>query len=454
MTPTRRLSLLAGATMAVLAGALSMTAMPALAIPPGGPSPDTPGTSASVSPATLEACQTIEFTVTGFPAGETLYVKIDDGIGYGDTSVQGEGVWHMQSIPASGTVHGRRALPCDIAPGAHWLRFLASEEILDEEGNFQGVIGYTSRGTSDFTVVAPSGSQDSGSGSGSGSSGSSGSSGDSGSSGGSGSGSGSGNGTQSGSGQSGDSSDSGDGTGEVPTEGEVVAVDPEAVAAAGSDGPPAESPEPPAVSGDDLPGDLAGLISVTAAGDFAVIDLSADRAGQWVYVYAHAGSAGQGGQAPDEQAQGWQGLGWQGLGWQQVGDQGHVTISTLTMDPGEHRFAVLDADGDLIGWSAAQLGEAPVDQGETDTDSPDSPDEAVVPISASGAVDDSRFPVIGVVGAVVLVLVGAGAAWLVLRGSGRARAGDDVQVGEDAQVGESAGVDGGREAGAPGGDVA
>ncbi|WP_159501308.1 hypothetical protein [Microbacterium sp. 18062] len=144
--------LAAGVTLAVL-----LPAAPAAAIPPDGAGPDTPGTSASVSPRTLEPCQTIGFTVSGYPGGETLYVKIDDGIGYGGESVQGGGVWYMQAIPASGTVSGSFELPCGIAAGSHWLRFLASEEIRDADGAYQGVIGYTRRGGSDFTVVAASG---------------------------------------------------------------------------------------------------------------------------------------------------------------------------------------------------------------------------------------------------------------------------------------------------------
>lgn len=140
---------------AVLAGGIA--AGPALALPPDGAGADTPETSASVSPTTLTPGATISFTLSGFPAGESVYVKIDDGVGYGDTSVQGSGVVHQQAIPSSGTVSGSFALPAGITVGAHWLRFLASKEIDDANGAYLGVEGYTHRGGTDFTVVAATG---------------------------------------------------------------------------------------------------------------------------------------------------------------------------------------------------------------------------------------------------------------------------------------------------------
>jgi hypothetical protein len=131
---------------------------PAAALPPDGAGADTPGTSASVSPTSLAPGATISFTLSGFPGGETVYVKIDDGVGYGDTAIQGSGVVHQQAIPASGTVRGSFTVPAGITAGAHWLRFLASAELTDANGGYLGVEGYTHRGGTDFTVVLPAGS--------------------------------------------------------------------------------------------------------------------------------------------------------------------------------------------------------------------------------------------------------------------------------------------------------
>lgn len=152
--PVRRRARLT-ATLVVAAAAVLVPCSPAFALPPGGADPDTPGTSAYVSPTVLAPCDTIGFTVSGFPAGEVVNVKIDDGQGYSDTTVQGSGVIAQAAIGSDGVASGYLMIPCDITPGAHWLRFLASEEIY-ENGVYRGVIGYTRRGGADFTVVAPS----------------------------------------------------------------------------------------------------------------------------------------------------------------------------------------------------------------------------------------------------------------------------------------------------------
>ncbi|WP_051681739.1 hypothetical protein [Cellulomonas sp. HZM] len=125
---------------------------PAAALPPGGAGSSTPGTSSTVSPTRLSAGDTIRFTLRGFPAGETVNVKIDDGAGYSDQTIQGSGVVYQQKIAAGGTVSGSFALPAKLSAGRHWLRFLASEEFTDAKGNL-GVKGYTNR-SPEFTVVA------------------------------------------------------------------------------------------------------------------------------------------------------------------------------------------------------------------------------------------------------------------------------------------------------------
>ncbi|PRQ10826.1 hypothetical protein C1Y63_09300 [Corynebacterium sp. 13CS0277] len=143
----------------VVAGAVAPTGtvLPAAqAIPPGGPGANTPGTDSDISPMTLEPCDTINFSVTGYPAGEVVYMKIDDGIGYGDTTVQGSGVIHRHTADSNGTANGSFDLPCDIAPGSHWLRFLSSEAQIDENGQQIGSKGFTNRSV-DFTVVPASG---------------------------------------------------------------------------------------------------------------------------------------------------------------------------------------------------------------------------------------------------------------------------------------------------------
>ena len=139
----RRISL-----AAVLSGAVVATAFPAAALPPGGASADTPGTSTSVSPRTVEQCGTLNWNVAGFPAGETVHIKIDDGDGT-DQATHGAGVVQTQRIGSGGTASGSLQIPCTMAPGGHWLRYLAT----GGENN----LGYTARAGSDFTVVARAG---------------------------------------------------------------------------------------------------------------------------------------------------------------------------------------------------------------------------------------------------------------------------------------------------------
>lgn len=124
------------------------------ALPPGGPGANTPGTSSSVSPGSLRQGATIRFTLRGFPAGETVNVKIDDGVGYSNTTLQGAGVVYQQRIASNGTVSGSFQLPSFVRAGSHWLRFLASQQFTDAKGN-TGVKGFTNSSPR-FTVVAAS----------------------------------------------------------------------------------------------------------------------------------------------------------------------------------------------------------------------------------------------------------------------------------------------------------
>lgn len=122
------------------------------ALPPGGASTvDTPGTSSTVSPQTLKAGDTLSFTVSGFPAGQQLYVKVDDGEACPSDSAQGACVVHQQKISSNGTVSGSFVLSKQLAEGQHTLRFLATEVKTDSQGNNIGSIGYTNR-SPEFTI--------------------------------------------------------------------------------------------------------------------------------------------------------------------------------------------------------------------------------------------------------------------------------------------------------------
>ncbi|MDO4791120.1 MAG: hypothetical protein Q3999_01390 [Buchananella hordeovulneris] len=142
-----------GALLVLMAAglALLLSLAPAWALPPGGAGDSTEGTDSSVTPS-VQAGGTIGFSLTGFPPGEVVYIKIDDGaLAGGDASVQGQGVVHSQVIGPDGTVAGSFVLPSYVPAGQHWLRFLASQP---RQGHGGGVIGFTNR-SPEFTVLAP-----------------------------------------------------------------------------------------------------------------------------------------------------------------------------------------------------------------------------------------------------------------------------------------------------------
>ena len=139
------------ATIGVLALFWGLSYMPpASALPPGGAATvNTPGTSSSVSPDSVEQCGSVSYEVSGFPAGETVNVKIDDGnVSGGDKSVQGQGVVDEQAIGNDGRASGSVEISCDFPTGMHTLRFLAT-------GGPQNR-GYSNR-SPEFEVTAKSG---------------------------------------------------------------------------------------------------------------------------------------------------------------------------------------------------------------------------------------------------------------------------------------------------------
>lgn len=133
------------------AAALALVLPSAAALPPGGAEGSTEGTSSTVT-GSVEAGGTLSFTLSGFPAGETVSIKIDDGALDGsDNSVSGTGVVHQQKIGANGSVSGSFVLPSYVKPGTHWLRFLASQDIPESQGG--GTKGFTNR-SPQFTVTS------------------------------------------------------------------------------------------------------------------------------------------------------------------------------------------------------------------------------------------------------------------------------------------------------------
>lgn len=151
-SPLRRVlrALAAGAVALGLALAVPVAAS---ALPPDGAGPDTPGTRSKVWPAKVKAGERLYFEVWGYPAKETVYIKIDDGTMCSDTS-HGACVYHTQKLDGKGHAKGSLVVP-DLKAGKHWLRMLATGDVFDSKtGEKLGYQGYTRRGGNDFKVVA------------------------------------------------------------------------------------------------------------------------------------------------------------------------------------------------------------------------------------------------------------------------------------------------------------
>lgn len=131
---------------AMLAGSLLLGAPATQALPPGGANTsNTAGTESTISPLTLQAGDTISFTVKGFPAHEQVYIKVDDGAACPSDSAQGACVVHQQKTDAQGRASGSFVLSKELAEGQHTLRFLATEIMKDDKGTQIGTQGYSNQ---------------------------------------------------------------------------------------------------------------------------------------------------------------------------------------------------------------------------------------------------------------------------------------------------------------------
>lgn len=105
----------------------------------------------------------------------------------------------------------------------------------------------------------------------------------------------------------------------------------------GTPGQPSTTPAPPVASGDDLPDELRDRVTVTVSG--RTVNIDGLTAGDWYYVYVYS--------APTA------------LGWVQADASGGASATLPTgLAAGAHRVAVLDAEGDLVGWDTFVLAAA------------------------------------------------------------------------------------------------
>lgn len=132
---------------------LGLSVGTAYALPPGGASAGTDGTS-TVSP-TVKPGGVISFTLKGFPQNTMVSVKIDDGDSCPADAPQGACVVHQQKSDGNGNVSGSFVLPRDLKNGEHTLRFLAAGAKKDSKGKYLGTEPYSNKSPV-FTVTGGS----------------------------------------------------------------------------------------------------------------------------------------------------------------------------------------------------------------------------------------------------------------------------------------------------------
>lgn len=131
-------------------------------------------------------------------------------------------------------------------------------------------------------------------------------------------------------------------------------------------GAPTTVPAPPAASGEGLTAANAGTVTSVLEGAILTITIPSAEPGDWVYLYAYSTPVP--------------------VGWIQVDADRRVRVDLAALEPGEHKLAVLDRDGALIGWTGTELpGEEAESAVAEDTES-----AAPVPPAAAEAVSSPQ----------------------------------------------------------------
>lgn len=98
---------------------------------------------------------------------------------------------------------------------------------------------------------------------------------------------------------------------------------------------PSTTPAAPAASADQLPGALKNKISISVSGTTGTVTVPGASEGQWFYGYAYSQPTA--------------------LGWHQTDASGKFTVDLSGLAAGTHTLAILDADGDLVGWATFEI---------------------------------------------------------------------------------------------------
>lgn len=125
---------------------------------------------------------------------------------------------------------------------------------------------------------------------------------------------------------------------------------------------PTTVPSAPVASADELTTDNVGTVSAEQDGGLVTITVAGAEPGSWVYLYAYTGG---------EPIPG---------GWIQLDGNRQLTLDISLLGPGLHKFALLGANGALLGWAAAT-----VTADEEPTPHQEPTEEASAPASVTAA---------------------------------------------------------------------
>jgi hypothetical protein len=177
-----------------------------------------------------------------------------------------------------------------------------------------------------------------------------------------------------------------------------------------TDGPTAAPSTP--VTGDDLTDDNQNGVTVDPGSvqQDGAVAIGGLNAGEWYFVTAFSDPVQ--------------------LGWFQANADGEITVALTGVVPGDHRLAVQDVDGELVGWAAVTVTAAPtttpVTGGSTTTDGADSGTTTPVagatalPTSPSTALPNTGLEVGGWIALSGVLLLG-GLALMIARRKGASR---------------------------------
>lgn len=160
---------------------------------------------------------------------------------------------------------------------------------------------------------------------------------------------------------------------------------------------PLAIPAAPVKRSSQLNASNAGAVVGSVAGGVATLTVSDREAGEWVYAYVYTGSEAR------------------AIGWIQLDDERRIRIDVGELPEGNHKVALIGADGSLIGWASAATGVVTVAEL-----SREDPDQVVEDSAQAGAIptipsEQGWISDLLLAGGAVLLLVAAGSAALVIR---------------------------------------